>query len=84
LNDDLNVSNAENFKVIVYTGKDHDKRIELNDYARHAKSYFIAADTVGLFGFTFNDFGNQFHVSDTTGENAVSGMISAVSKVMKI
>lgn len=68
------------FKVVVYTGKDHKERVRINDLARSVGSLFIAADTVGLFGFAFNDFGDKFHVQDTNGENAVSGMISSVSK----
>jgi hypothetical protein len=30
---------------------------------------------MGLFGFVYNDFGAEFHVSDTTGENPVKRVV---------
>ena len=62
-------------------GADHETRLKVNGWTREKTTKFIATQTVGLFGFAFNDFGKGFHVSDATGENPVVGMISGVSKV---
>lgn len=67
-------------KVVALTGSNHEERLRLNDLCRSQGVSFIAAETMGLFGFAFNDFGPKFIVSDTNGEQAKSGMISAVSK----
>ncbi|KAJ3309733.1 hypothetical protein HDV04_005778 [Boothiomyces sp. JEL0838] len=77
---ELNDSTISKYQVVVVTDRDHDEKVQINELARKHKVKFIAAETRGLFGFAFNDFGLDFKVSDTTGENALSGMISAVSK----
>ncbi|KAJ3311126.1 hypothetical protein HDU93_005311, partial [Gonapodya sp. JEL0774] len=40
---------------------------------------FLAAQTRGLFGFVFNDFGPSFLVTDQTGEEPVWGLISDIN-----
>lgn len=79
---ELNDSTISKYQVVVVTDRDHDEKVQINELARKHRVKFIAAETRGLFGFAFNDFGLDFKVSDTTGENALSGMISAVSKVV--
>ena len=69
------------YQVVCLIGTDHETRLKVNAWTREKNTKFIACQTVGLFGFAFNDFGTGFHVSDATGENPVVGMISGISKV---
>jgi ubiquitin-activating enzyme E1 len=46
----LSTATIKNFKVVVVTGKEHEDRLVIGDLARSAGVYFIAAETVGLFG----------------------------------
>ncbi|KAJ3328789.1 hypothetical protein HDU76_009286 [Blyttiomyces sp. JEL0837] len=69
-----------NFQVVVATNLPLDQQLRINDFTHKRGIKFISAEMRGLFGFAFNDFGEEFVVSDTTGEEPVSGMIAAVSK----
>lgn len=42
---------------------------------------FICADTMGLFGSIFCDFGPNFIVYDKDGEEPLSSIITHISKV---
>lgn len=52
--------------------------VELNNVARAANTHFIWAQTFGLAGAIFNDFGNQFKVLDTNGEEALMGVVARI------
>ncbi|KAJ2478675.1 E1 ubiquitin-activating protein [Coemansia sp. RSA 2320] len=68
------------FKCIVVTDLPLHKKLELGDAAHKSKVCFISAETRGLFGYTFNDFGEQFVVEDTTGEEPLSGMVAGIEQ----
>jgi ubiquitin-activating enzyme E1 len=73
----------ENFDVIVFTDfHDKDKLIEYNNFCRtRARPIgFIAGASLGLYGYTFVDFGPSFTVNDVNGEDPRSAIISAISK----
>lgn len=44
---------------------------------------FIAAEVRGLFASVFCDFGAQFVCNDATGEQAVGGMVSSITREQK-
>lgn len=47
----------------------------------HSKSiYVIVADTFGLFGSVFCDFGEKFTVIDATGETPVNGIVAGIDE----
>lgn len=69
------------FKVVVLTEASLNKQLEVNDYCHENGIGFIAADTRGLFGSVFNDFGSEFKCIDPTGEPAITGMIAEIEKV---
>lgn len=71
----------EPYQVVVLTNTTIAKQIEIDEHARSKGIYFIAADVRGLFGYAFNDFGDDFACVDATGENPQSGMIALVEQV---
>ncbi|KAH6577593.1 hypothetical protein BASA61_006286 [Batrachochytrium salamandrivorans] len=68
------------FQVVVVTETSLDKQLAINDITHKHGIKFISADVRGLFAVAFNDFGEQFVVTDQTGEEPLTGMIAAVSK----
>ncbi|KAI8927066.1 hypothetical protein BC831DRAFT_413232 [Entophlyctis helioformis] len=68
------------FQVVVVTDMPIDQQLAINDITHKHNIKFIAADTRGLFGVAFNDFGKDFEVIDQTGEEPLQGMVAAVSK----
>jgi ubiquitin-activating enzyme E1 len=57
------------------------RQLEINALTHSKNIRFIAADVRGLFASVFCDFGEEFMVNDTTGEQALSGMVASVTKV---
>lgn len=68
------------FQVVVLTQSTFDEQLWVGDFCHARGIKFIIADTRGLFGQIFCDFGESFTVVDTNGEQPVSNMISSVSK----
>ena len=68
------------FQVFVLTEASLAEQLHLNEYSHAKNKAFITADTVGLFASVFCDFGEEFVSMDATGEQAVSGMISAITQ----
>lgn len=55
------------------------EQLVVNDITHAANKCFISATTRGLFGGLFCDFGQNFVVIDTNGENALQVMIANIS-----
>lgn len=69
----------EPFQVIVATETmPLEDKIKLNNYCHKRGIKFISTETRGLFGNVFVDFGDEFTVIDTTGEEPRSGIISDI------
>lgn len=68
------------FQVFVLTEGSLEDQLHLNEYSHAKGKAFITADTVGLFASVFCDFGEEFVTMDATGEQSVSGMISAITQ----
>lgn len=68
------------FQVIVLTQSPLKEQLWVGDFCHARGIKFIIADTRGLFGQIFCDFGENFTVVDTNGEQPISNMISSVSK----
>lgn len=68
------------FQVVVVTETALATQLALNDFTHATGRAFIAADVRGLFGAVFCDFGAEFVVTDATGEQPVTGMISAITQ----
>lgn len=55
-------------------------QLAVGDYCHQKGIYFIVADTFGLFGSVFCDFGKNFTVIDATGENPVNGIVAGIDE----
>ncbi|SCU97613.1 LANO_0E16468g1_1 [Lachancea nothofagi CBS 11611] len=68
-----------NYQVVVATDTlSLERKIELNNLCHANGIMFIAAETRGLFGSVFTDFGDEFTVVDPTGEEPLSGIVSDI------
>ncbi|KAF8897266.1 ubiquitin activating enzyme [Infundibulicybe gibba] len=68
------------FQAVVLCGVPLKKQLEINKWTHQNGVHFIAAETRGLFGSVFNDFGPKFTCVDPTGEQPLTGMIVSVEK----
>lgn len=60
-----------------------EEQLRLDALCRAQGSAFIATEMCGVFGKVFCDFGDEFVVTDTTGENPVTCMVSSISQVRR-
>ena len=58
--------------------------VALNNLARKSKTYFIWAQTNGLAGQIFNDFGPNFSVVDTNGEQPITGVVATIDSDLEV
>uniref|UniRef100_A0A8D3DPY7 E1 ubiquitin-activating enzyme n=1 Tax=Scophthalmus maximus TaxID=52904 RepID=A0A8D3DPY7_SCOMX len=70
------------FQVVVLTDSSLDDQRRFGDLCHSRGIKFIVADTKGLCGQLFCDFGEEFEVLDQDGETPVSAMIYSISKVI--
>lgn len=79
----VTVDLLKQFDVVVFTDYyDIDELIKFNEFCHsQAKPIgFILAGSLGLYGFTFVDFGDSFRVFDRNGEEVRSTIIVNVTK----
>lgn len=72
-------SKISQYQVVVAIQIPIEKQILLNDITHKLGHSFISTETRGLFATSFNDFGESFTVTDTTGEEPISGIIANIS-----
>ena len=66
----------DEFDVVIFTDIYEKARlIEINEFLRGKNKGFIYGGSLGLYGFTFVDFGDNFKVFDKNGENTKSAII---------
>ncbi|XP_037632219.1 ubiquitin-like modifier-activating enzyme 1 [Sebastes umbrosus] len=68
------------FQVVVLTDSSLDDQLRFDELCHSHGIKFIVADTRGLCGQLFCDFGEEFEVLDQDGEKPASAMIQSVSK----
>lgn len=66
------------YQTVVLTDCDLETQVRVNAFTHSKGIKFISADTRGLFGQLFCDFGDKFTVVDPTGEEPLSGIISSI------
>ncbi|KAJ7675624.1 ubiquitin activating enzyme [Mycena polygramma] len=66
--------------VVVLCNASYAKQLEINDWTHDNGVCFIAAETRGLFGSVFNDFGPVFTCGDPTGKEPLTGMVSSIDE----
>ncbi|KAK6175636.1 hypothetical protein SNE40_014049 [Patella caerulea] len=77
---ELNEELLKSFQVVVLTNSTLEEQLAVSNICRKNDIKYVIADTKGLFGEIFCDFGASFVVSDTDGEQAISNMVAAITK----
>ncbi|KAF2721561.1 putative poly(A) RNA transport protein [Polychaeton citri CBS 116435] len=72
------LSLLKKYQVVVLTSTPLKDQLKIADYCHENGIYVVIADTFGLFGGIFTDFGKNFTVGDATGENALNGIVAGV------
>ncbi|KAJ8259981.1 hypothetical protein GJAV_G00175680 [Gymnothorax javanicus] len=68
------------FQMVVLTCSSLDEQLRIGEFCHSKGIKLIIADTRGLFGQLFCDFGEDMVVNDTNGEQPLSAMVSMVTK----
>uniref|UniRef100_A0AAQ5YQU2 E1 ubiquitin-activating enzyme n=1 Tax=Amphiprion ocellaris TaxID=80972 RepID=A0AAQ5YQU2_AMPOC len=76
----LNEDYLTKFQVVVLTNSTLDEQQQVGELCHGKGIKLIIADTRGLFGQLFCDFGEEMIVYDTNGEQPLSAMISMITK----
>lgn len=75
-----NLSQFDRYQVVVLTGIPLKHQQLIADYCHSKNIFVVVADTFGLFGSIFCDFGDKFSVIDPTGETPLSGIIAGIDE----
>lgn len=75
-----NLSQFDRYQVVVLTDTPLHLQLAIGDYCHQKGIYVIVADTFGLFGFVFCDFGENFTIFDANGENPVNGIVAGIDE----
>lgn len=75
-----NLSQFDKYQVVVLTNTPLKDQIIIGDYLHKKRIYLVVADTFGLFGSIFCDFGEKFTVIDPTGETPISGIVAGIDE----
>ncbi|KAJ0414949.1 hypothetical protein BJY00DRAFT_294319 [Aspergillus carlsbadensis] len=68
------------YQAVVLTLTPLKEQLAIADFCHKNGIYLTIADTFGLFGYLFNDFGKNFTVGDSTGEDPVNGIVADISE----
>ncbi|KAI1457556.1 hypothetical protein F4805DRAFT_428214 [Annulohypoxylon moriforme] len=75
-----NFSQFDKYQVVVLTNTPLNLQLAIGDYCHSKGIYFVVADTFGLFGSIFCDFGAKFTCLDATGENPINGIVADIDE----
>lgn len=76
----VTIESLDSFALVVMANQSHSDCISVDSVCHGAGLKFISASARGVFATVFCDFGPNFVVNDTNGEQPKSVMISAVTK----
>lgn len=68
------------YAVVVLVNQPHSVQVHVDQVCHTSGKKFIAASSRGVFGSVFCDFGKEFTVTDTNGEQPRTVLISAITK----
>lgn len=68
------------YQCVVLTDTPLKDQLAIADYCHEHNIYVIVADTFGLFGSIFADFGKNFTCGDPTGENPQHGIVAGIDQ----
>ncbi|RMZ94855.1 ubiquitin-like modifier-activating enzyme 1 [Brachionus plicatilis] len=75
----LSVEHLKSFQVVVLTSSSTEEQLVFGKFCHENDIKFIVAETRGIFGQIFCDFGEKFEVVDVDGEQPLSAMISCIT-----
>ncbi|RDA85662.1 hypothetical protein CP532_4628 [Ophiocordyceps camponoti-leonardi (nom. inval.)] len=73
-------SQFDKYQVVVLTNQPISSQKAIGDYCHSKGIYVVIANTYGLFGSIFCDFGDKFTVIDPTGETPLSGIVACIEE----
>jgi ubiquitin-activating enzyme E1 len=79
LEGELTLEHLRNYAVVVVLETALELQIQYSSFCHDNGICFVAADSFGVFGNVFCDFGHQFVVNDTTGEPAETSIIASIT-----
>lgn len=68
------------FQVVVLTNSNLEEQTRVGEFCHENDICFILADTRGLFGQIFCDFGKEHTVYDANGEQVITNMVAGITK----
>ncbi|GAO13184.1 hypothetical protein UVI_02025380 [Ustilaginoidea virens] len=77
---DGDLSQFDSYQVVALTNTPLHLQKAVADYCHSKGIYVVIADTFGLFGSIFCDFGPEFTVIDPTGEAPLSGIVAGIDE----
>lgn len=77
---DENLSQYDKYQIVVLTGVPIKSQTLIADYCHSKGIYVVVADTFGLFGSIFCDFGEKFSIIDATGETPLGGIVAGIDE----
>ncbi|KAI1339501.1 hypothetical protein F5Y15DRAFT_382737 [Xylariaceae sp. FL0016] len=77
---DKDLSQFDKYQVVVLTNQPSKIQLDVGDYCHSKGIYVVCAETYGLFGSIFCDFGKKFTCLDATGENPLNGIIAGIDE----
>lgn len=75
-----NLEQLKRYQAVVLTLTPLKEQLAIAEFCHKNGIYVTIADTFGLFGYIFNDFGKNFTVGDPTGEEPLSGIVADISE----
>ncbi|KAI9758247.1 MAG: E1 ubiquitin-activating protein [Candelina submexicana] len=72
------LSQLSRYQVVVLTSTSLKDQLSVSEYCHENGIFLVIADTFGLFGSIFTDFGKNFTVGDATGETPLSGIVAGI------
>ncbi|ENH68990.1 hypothetical protein BKA60DRAFT_565808 [Fusarium oxysporum] len=77
---DGELSQFDKYQVVVLTNTPIHQQKAIGDYCHSKGIYVVIADTYGLFGSVFCDFGEKFTCIDPTGETPLNGIVAGIDE----
>ncbi|RBQ73993.1 hypothetical protein FVER53590_06295 [Fusarium verticillioides] len=77
---DGELSQFDKYQVVVLTSAPIHQQKAIGDYCHSKGIYVVIADTYGLFGSVFCDFGEKFTCIDPTGETPLNGIVAGIDE----
>ncbi len=74
------LSQFDRYQTVVLTNTPLKDQLIIGEYLHRKGIYLVVADTFGLFGSIFCDYGKGFTVLDPTGEAPVSGIVAGIDE----